>query len=74
MIYLDKNLNTFGRYKDIGIRVRNDATNGDVIKAMFPDMRVRDEINYNSDFIEISLDGVVGWALSKQWWNAPYKR
>lgn len=37
MVYVDKDLNTFGRYKDISIRVRNNATNGDVIRAIFDD-------------------------------------
>ena len=48
-------------------------SNGQMLMKTFPDIQVRGEINCDSDFIEISLDGVVGWALSKQWWNAPYK-
>lgn len=48
-------------------------SNGQMLIKTFPDIQIRDKINYNSDFIEISLDGIVGWALSKQWWNAPYK-
>ena len=48
-------------------------SNGQMLMKTFPDIQMRGEINYNSDFIEISLDGVVGWALSKYWWNAPYK-
>ncbi len=49
-------------------------SNGQMLMKTFPDIQVRGEINYDSDFIEISLDGVVGWGLSKQWWNAPYKK
>lgn len=48
-----------GKYKDIP----QNPTNGDMIKAVFPDIALYEK---KHDAIEISFNGV--------WWNAPYKR
>ena len=41
-----------------GIKLPNNATNGDVIKAMFS--------NDSRDFLIVNMD-------KNSWWNAPYK-
>jgi len=55
------------------INIPGDATNGDVIKMVFPSCKTRSE-NTPSDFMEFTLDGVVGYAIEKSWWNALYER
>jgi hypothetical protein len=51
------------------------ATNGDVIKVMFPYAKIRYYITY----VEIKLEKYygqydTGLLFDKNWWNAPYKR
>lgn len=47
-------------------------TNGEVIKTLFPSCKTRSE-NTPTSFMEFTLDGVVGSAIEKSWWNAPYE-
>ena len=54
------------------IQIPSDATNGDVIKIIFPFCKTRSE-NTPTSFMEFTLDGVVGYSIEKSWWNAPYK-
>lgn len=58
------------------IIVPNNATNGDVIKAMFPDCEQKEHIDngyfemyFNNDIRDASY-----MRVSKEFWNAPYKR
>lgn len=53
-----------------GKLIPENATNGDVIKALFPDIIV--EYGYG---LAIGVDFGVGGErdLSRDWWNAPYK-
>ena len=44
------------------IELPNGATNGDVIKAMFPNVS-----NSNLDLVDVLKN-------AKTWWNAPFKR
>lgn len=44
------------------IVVPKGATNGDMIKAMFPDV-----VNSNMDLVD-------AFNNAKSWWNAPYKK
>lgn len=54
-------------YKN-GIFISENATNGDVIKAMFPNIPI-DEDDF---FVRKSRhDNTEYW---KEWWNAPYKK
>lgn len=46
-------------------------TNGDMIKAIFPNVKTRDN---SDDFITYTFDGIVGTMVEKAWWNAPYKK
>ena len=65
-----------GGQDDVSITEENSThiSNGQMLTKTFPDVQVRGEVDCDSDFMEISLDGVVGWAISKHWWNAPYKK
>lgn len=53
------------------IDISNNATNGDVIKIMFPDFDIKDldpiilSQNYPKPFCKMQFD--------KKWWNARYK-
>ena len=54
-----------------GIPISDNATNGDVIKAMFPNIVVEEQskdlfIVFNMDF--------QGTPFYKTWWNAPYQK
>ena len=48
-----------------------EMTNGDILKAIFPNIQTR---NKSTDFITYSLDGIVGTCVEAKWWNAPYER
>jgi hypothetical protein len=52
------------------------ATNGDMIKAMFPRAKIR--INSYTWCVEVKLkyhtQYDTGLLFDKNWWNAPYKR
>ena len=52
------------------IPIPEGATNGDMIKAMFPSSEVREIMD---DLVHYTLDGYVGNYTTKDWWNAPYK-
>ncbi len=53
------------------VELPENATNGDVLKSLFPALKTRYE--EGSDFIEYTLDGVVGTLVSLSWWNAKYE-
>lgn len=54
------------------ITIPKNATNGEVLKMVFPKVETRD-MNGTLDFIEYTLDGIVGTAIEKKWWESPYK-
>ena len=51
------------------IPIPDSATNGDVIKAMFPNLKVED--NGGSIYLHYPNGGWI--VIDKDWWNAPYK-
>lgn len=59
------------------IEIPDNATNGDVIKAMFPKGKVRREVSCTHDKTVFSFpDGTYFGAecrFNTDWWNAPYK-
>lgn len=58
-----------------GVVLPDNATNGDMIKAMFPLIEVQREISSTSDNIVMRDDSFFG-AINRfhmDWWNAPYK-
>lgn len=60
---------------DNAVALPDNATNGDVIKAMFPLIEVRREISSVSDNIVVRDDSFFG-AINRfhtDWWNATYK-
>lgn len=58
------------------IPIPEGATNGDMIKAMFPTMKIEEcnnDINGNPNFYRIyGLSGVA--EFGREFWNAPYKQ
>lgn len=55
------------------------ATNGDVIKAMFPNIEVKPHMAYglkNGIKVRVYIDefSVFDLWFPTRWWNAPYKR
>lgn len=62
--------NSLGDAVRDGISLPSNPTNGDMIKAMFP--------NQNSDNVDsvalLDIDGYVITTFHKKWWNAPYER
>ena len=58
-----------------GIILPDNATNGDVIKALFPLIKVQREISSTSDNIVVRDNSFLG-AVNRfhtDWWNSPYK-
>ena len=57
------------------IRIPDNATNGDVIKAMFPNREV-DDYDYGKDpVIDVyGIDDTEYITLRKDWWNSPYQK
>lgn len=53
------------------IEIKEEMTNGDMIKAMFPSSEVRETMD---DLVHYTLDGYVGAYTPKDWWNTPYKK
>ena len=56
-------------FKEMQI-IPDNATNGDMIKAMFPNI----EITYHNDNIELYNKNSISAEVLYQWWNEPYKR
>ena len=57
-----------------GITLSDNATNGDIIKAIFPQWKIIDDAD--KDMIMFNIPMKVGYefnACSKEWWNSPYK-
>lgn len=52
------------------IRIPKNATKGEVLKQIFPQLETRDR---GGDFISFTLDGIVGSTVEKKWWDAPYE-
>ena len=57
------------------IVIPSNATNGDVIKAMFPEFRFGLEYTYNV-CVKLSYHSEydTGLLFEKKWWNAPYRK
>lgn len=58
------------------IRIPQNATNGDVIKAMFPDIEIYDSKAIESIYTGIPFGEYIGANVDcmRKWWNAPYER
>ena len=60
------------------VLVADNATNGDVIKAMFPDAEIEEiSTSLNGIIVQIIVrvdrEVVLNCTFKLKWWNAPYK-
>lgn len=51
--------------------IPDNATNGDVIKAMFPNFKITDLKNR---MIKVDISESYDEYFKKEWWNAPYQK
>ena len=62
----DLPIQPMGNIKGFSVEITGNLTNGDMIKAMFPNELLT------------SITGTLWWgdnmSFNKDWWNAPYKR
>lgn len=63
--------NTKPVYCPIKNEIPNDATNGDVIKALFPNTKNR--LDENTDIMIVKWDDGISRFYSHQWWDSPWK-
>ena len=59
------------------VLIKSGATNGDVIKAMFPNAKITDHFELGTpigNIIYIRLCKYQEMRVQQEWWNAPYKR
>ena len=58
------------------IPIPEGATNGDMIKAMFPNCEQKEYIHngYFDMYFDNDLKNASYMRVSKYWWNAPYKK
>ena len=54
-----------------GTPLPQNPTNGDIIKAMFPNVEVKEKNNVYEIYFGV---GTCIQHFNHQWWNAPYKR
>lgn len=61
----------------LGTPIPDNATNGDVIKAMFPNI-ITDEfastIHATTKVVSNGVKGVISYDFWKDWWNSPYQK
>ncbi len=57
------------------IKIPKDATNGDVIKTLFPNIEIADSTSLKSIYTGIPFGEYIGANVDcmREWWNAPYK-
>ena len=59
------------------VEIPENATNGDVIKALFPQMGVNEDWKATRSGQILSKDKKyvdISFACTSDWWNAPYKK
>ncbi len=61
-------------FKEMRI-IPNNVTNGDMVKAMFPDIIIEEsEDTIHLKYSTVNSDPLFFVQVSKKWWNAPYKK
>ena len=60
-----------GNIKGFCVEIAGNLTNGDMIKAMFPNIDV--SVSGDGDIIDVYNLGVYCETFDTDWWNAPYK-
>ena len=69
LMVLNKRLIDYENVEEVVV-INKNATNGDIIKALFPHIETFEPNKY-----EIAIKQGLGWlAFKKEWWNEPYKR
>lgn len=62
----------------LGIPIPDNATNGEILKTMFPNIEADEAKTNTGGYIEVkyldTTDKCDATAFRKNWWNAPYKR
>jgi len=57
------------------IPITDGATNGDMIKAMFPNAEIkRGDKNENRNIVYVWIDNLCIGSFRLDWWNTPYKK
>lgn len=58
------------------IPIPENATNGDVIKALFPNCEQKEPMynGYFEKYFDNDLENASYMRVSKDWWNLPYKK
>lgn len=57
------------------IIIPDNATNGDVIKAMFPNVIIEESTDtLHLKYETVNSDPLFCVQVSKKWWDAPYKK
>ena len=58
------------------VEVLGNLTNGDMIKALFPNCEQKEHMNngYFEMYFDNDLKNASYMRVSKDWWNAPYKK
>ena len=59
-----------------GTPIPDNATNGDVIKAMFPNIQISDSEVMKNVYTGIPYGELIGANIDcmRDWWNAPYQK
>ena len=79
---LDNRLMVLGKIDDIPtadvIEIPKDATNGDILKIVFPNIEANEIKTDTGGYIEVkyldTTDACDATAFRKNWWNAPYRK
>ena len=71
-IEIKKKIELEGIRNIINNAVSEDITNGDMVKAMFPNCNVEELGLYDYSLIDKETEAIILIA-HKWWWNAPYK-
>ena len=53
----------------------SDMTNGEVIKELFPNIKINNNLLFKKIYTEVPFDNYIGANVDcmKEWWNTPYK-
>lgn len=62
---------TQGKARAFCVEIAGKITNGDMIKAMFPDAEIN--VSPYSPSVNIYVGGILMMRVDRNYWNAPYK-
>lgn len=63
------------RTRAFSVKIAGEMTNGDMIKALFPNIEIADCTKFNEVYTEIPFGELIGANIDcmRDWWNAPYR-